>query len=439
MLLLAILATLLAIDPWLRSLPPVGFGASYALITWLSRRRLRRNSRRIAAEHTRVVKALQEGLGGIRDVLLDGTQPVYCDVYQRGRSSAAARAGQQCLHRAKPALRDGGARHGADRRAGLWSEPAAGRHCARRCRCSARSRSARSACCRRCSRRIAPGRRIAGSQRRAGGHARLLDQPHARGAAATARPRRCSSSARFASSTCASATRRWPLGPRRSQSRHRERRAGRLRRQHRQRQEHDPGPADGSADADRGPDPRRWAAVAAAAASAPGSERSRTCRRASISPMRRSRKTSPSACRAETIDMQRVRRGRATGADRRFHREPRRRATRRSSASAACACPAGSGSASASPARSTSEASVLVLDEATSALDNVDRTSVMDAIEGSIAGSHHLDDRASADHGAALRHHRASWRTGGRSRRAPTSNCCESARVSGSMAAGRRN
>ena len=28
-----------------------------------------------------MVKALQEGLGGIRDVLLDGSQPVYCEVY----------------------------------------------------------------------------------------------------------------------------------------------------------------------------------------------------------------------------------------------------------------------------------------------------------------------------------------------------------------------
>jgi ATP-binding cassette subfamily B protein len=42
-----------------------------------------RNSQRIAQEQTQVVKALQEGLGGIRDVLLDGTQNVYCDVYRK--------------------------------------------------------------------------------------------------------------------------------------------------------------------------------------------------------------------------------------------------------------------------------------------------------------------------------------------------------------------
>jgi ATP-binding cassette, subfamily B, bacterial PglK len=82
-LLLAIMATLIAIDPMVASAAAVGFGASYALITWMSRKRLHRNSLRIAYEQTQVVKALQEGLGGIRDVLLDGTQPVYCDIYHK--------------------------------------------------------------------------------------------------------------------------------------------------------------------------------------------------------------------------------------------------------------------------------------------------------------------------------------------------------------------
>jgi ATP-binding cassette subfamily B protein len=82
-LLVAIMLALLAIDPMVASAAAVGFGASYALITWMSRRRLHRNSQRIAFEQTQVVKALQEGLGGIRDMLLDGTQPVYCDIYRQ--------------------------------------------------------------------------------------------------------------------------------------------------------------------------------------------------------------------------------------------------------------------------------------------------------------------------------------------------------------------
>jgi ABC-type multidrug transport system fused ATPase/permease subunit len=81
--LVAITLALLAIDPIVACLSIVGFGASYALITWVSRLRLQRNSQRVAYEHTQMVKALQEGLGGIRDVLLDGTQPLYCDTYRR--------------------------------------------------------------------------------------------------------------------------------------------------------------------------------------------------------------------------------------------------------------------------------------------------------------------------------------------------------------------
>jgi ABC-type multidrug transport system fused ATPase/permease subunit len=82
-LLMAIMFALLAIDPMAASVAAFGFGASYALITLMSRRRLHRNSQRIAYEQIQVVKALQEGLGGIRDVLLDGTQPVYCDIYRQ--------------------------------------------------------------------------------------------------------------------------------------------------------------------------------------------------------------------------------------------------------------------------------------------------------------------------------------------------------------------
>jgi ABC-type multidrug transport system fused ATPase/permease subunit len=82
-LLVALTFTLLFIDPVVALTAIAGFGASYSVITWLSRQRLKQNAQRITDEQTRVVKALQEGLGGIRDVLLDGTQPVYCDVYKQ--------------------------------------------------------------------------------------------------------------------------------------------------------------------------------------------------------------------------------------------------------------------------------------------------------------------------------------------------------------------
>ncbi len=82
-LFVAIIIALIAVDPMAASVAAIGFGVCYALITWMTRRRLNRNSQRIAYEHTQVIKALQEGLGGIRDVQLDGTQAVYCDIYRR--------------------------------------------------------------------------------------------------------------------------------------------------------------------------------------------------------------------------------------------------------------------------------------------------------------------------------------------------------------------
>lgn len=82
-LLLAIILALIVIDPRVASVVAFGFGASYAMITWTSRRRLHRNSQQIAYRQTQVIKALQEGLGGIRDVLLDGAQSVYCDIYRQ--------------------------------------------------------------------------------------------------------------------------------------------------------------------------------------------------------------------------------------------------------------------------------------------------------------------------------------------------------------------
>jgi ABC-type multidrug transport system fused ATPase/permease subunit len=61
----------------------VGFGLSYVLISFFFRKKLKKNSELISNESTRVMKTVQEGLGGIRDVLLDGTQELYCNIYRR--------------------------------------------------------------------------------------------------------------------------------------------------------------------------------------------------------------------------------------------------------------------------------------------------------------------------------------------------------------------
>jgi ATP-binding cassette, subfamily B, bacterial PglK len=79
---ICIISALIIIDPVVAAIAGGSFGVSYGLITWYARRRLEQNSFLVAREQTRVVKILQEGLGGIRDVLLGGSQSVYCKTYR---------------------------------------------------------------------------------------------------------------------------------------------------------------------------------------------------------------------------------------------------------------------------------------------------------------------------------------------------------------------
>lgn len=79
----AVVGTLIIIDPTVALIAFTGFGLSYGFITRFVRHRLERNSQLVAHEQTQVIKALQEGLGGIRDVLLDGTQSTYCDIFRQ--------------------------------------------------------------------------------------------------------------------------------------------------------------------------------------------------------------------------------------------------------------------------------------------------------------------------------------------------------------------
>lgn len=78
-----VILALLAIDPFAASIAFLGFGAIYGGVTWWTRQHLLRNSQRIAGAQVKRLKALQEGLGGIRDVLLGGKQSAYSNLYRR--------------------------------------------------------------------------------------------------------------------------------------------------------------------------------------------------------------------------------------------------------------------------------------------------------------------------------------------------------------------
>ena len=81
-MLIAILIALLAVEPVIALAAFGGFGLIYAFIIRLTRKQLLADSQRIARESSHVIKSLQEGLGGIRDVLIDGSQSIYCQNYR---------------------------------------------------------------------------------------------------------------------------------------------------------------------------------------------------------------------------------------------------------------------------------------------------------------------------------------------------------------------
>ncbi len=82
-ILIAILVALLAVEPIIALLSFGGFGLIYATIIILTRKQMQIDSQRMARESSNVIKSLQEGLGGIRDVLIDGSQSTYCDIYRK--------------------------------------------------------------------------------------------------------------------------------------------------------------------------------------------------------------------------------------------------------------------------------------------------------------------------------------------------------------------
>ena len=58
------------------------FGVLYIIVIKLTHRQLRHNSEDIAHYSTQLIKSLQEGLGGIRDVIIDGSQNFFCKIYK---------------------------------------------------------------------------------------------------------------------------------------------------------------------------------------------------------------------------------------------------------------------------------------------------------------------------------------------------------------------
>jgi ABC-type multidrug transport system fused ATPase/permease subunit len=78
----AITIGLVIIEPWVAFLAVLAFGGSYLAISTATKTSLVINSRQQAASNKALVQNVQEGLGAIRDVLLDRSQPYYLARYR---------------------------------------------------------------------------------------------------------------------------------------------------------------------------------------------------------------------------------------------------------------------------------------------------------------------------------------------------------------------
>lgn len=80
---LAILVFMFFVDLDLTLMAISGFGCLYGIVVLITRHRLALNGQRVTLSQNRVAQVVQEGLGGIRDILIDGLQETYCQVYRQ--------------------------------------------------------------------------------------------------------------------------------------------------------------------------------------------------------------------------------------------------------------------------------------------------------------------------------------------------------------------
>jgi ABC-type bacteriocin/lantibiotic exporter with double-glycine peptidase domain len=80
---LFIVVALAVVDPMLAGVAMVSFGGVYLGISLTVRRVLQRNSGRLSGLATQRIQAIQEGMGAIRDVLIERAQPLYLRKFAR--------------------------------------------------------------------------------------------------------------------------------------------------------------------------------------------------------------------------------------------------------------------------------------------------------------------------------------------------------------------
>lgn len=87
LILLAVLLSLSLVDSRLVTFTALGFGFTYGAIFFFTKRILARDGRIMSDQQAKALKHLNESLGGIRDVIIDGAQPIFLDLYKKTEAS----------------------------------------------------------------------------------------------------------------------------------------------------------------------------------------------------------------------------------------------------------------------------------------------------------------------------------------------------------------
>jgi ABC-type bacteriocin/lantibiotic exporter with double-glycine peptidase domain len=80
---LFVLAGLMLVSPGVAFGAALGFGLIYVAVAVVTRRQMRRSSKIVAQSATQRIKTVQEGVGAIRDVILDHAQDIYLSKFAR--------------------------------------------------------------------------------------------------------------------------------------------------------------------------------------------------------------------------------------------------------------------------------------------------------------------------------------------------------------------
>ena len=80
---LAIIAALVYVDPFTATVAATAFTLLYILLSAVTQPRLARNSEAIGPAFNDRIRIVQESVGGIRDVIIDGAQRLYLDAFEK--------------------------------------------------------------------------------------------------------------------------------------------------------------------------------------------------------------------------------------------------------------------------------------------------------------------------------------------------------------------